>query len=295
VGLNKTTLLGQNGGNEPTLLLKERPMSYNTLWQVPDDLWNEIEPLLPPAKALGTVGNPALPQRKVLNGILYVLRTGCQWKSLRTEWFGASSSVHTYFQTWQQVGVWQKVFERVLRYYDKTQHIQWQWQAIDSKSVAAPLGGEKTGKNPTDRGKLGSKRHLLTDGRGAPLAVVVSGANVNEVTCTLDVLDALVVERPQRTYRVHHLCGDKGYDSDALRQAVTERQYQVHFGRRWPKVTQVPPSRRDPARRWVIERTLSWQNDFRSLRTRWAKKADNWLALIHFACALVLWQMCATL
>lgn len=268
-------------------------MSYNTLWQVPDDLWLRIEPLLPPAKPAGTVGHPALPQRQVLNGLLYVLRTGCQWKSLPKEWFGASSSLHAYFQAWQQAGVWQGVFQLLVRYYDKRKRIQWRWQALDSKSVAAPLGGEKTGKNPTDRGKLGSKRHILTDARGAPLAVVVSGANAPDLTCTLAVLDALIVERPNRIYQVHHLCADKGYDSDPLRQAVTERHYRVHFGRRWAQVIEVPAARRHPARRWVVERTLSWQNDFRSLRTRWAKKADNWLALIHFACALVLWRMSA--
>jgi putative transposase len=268
-------------------------MSYNTKWQVPRDMWVQIEPLLPAPKPPGTVGHPALPQRKVVNGILYVLRTGCQWKSLPKEWFGASSSLHTYFQAWQAAGIWQRIFQMMLRHYDKVKGIQWRWQAIDSKSVAAPLGREKTGKNPTDRGKLGSKRHILTDARGAPLAVVVSAANVNDLTCALAVLDAQVVKPPQRLYRVHHLCGDKGYDSDDLRQAVTERHYRVHFGRRWPTVTEVPARRRHPARRWVVERTLSWQNNFRSLRTRWAKKTDNWLALIHFACALVLWDMSA--
>lgn len=269
-------------------------MSYNTVWRVPDDLWLRIERLLPSQKPAGTPGRPALPQRRVLNGILYVLRTGCQWKSLPKEWFGASSSLHTYFQTWQRLGVWQRVFQVLLRHYDKVQHIQWRWQALDSKSVAAPLGGEKTGKNPTDRGKLGSKRHILTDARGAPLAVVVSGANAHDLTCALAVLDALMVQRPQRLYRVHHLCADKAYDADDLRQAIHERQYQVHIGRRGVELTAVPAHRRHPARRWVVERTLSWQNDFRALRTRWAKKANNWLALIHFACALVLWRMSAT-
>jgi putative transposase len=268
-------------------------MSYNTLWRMTDDLWVRIEPLLPTAKQPGTVGQPALSQRRVLNGILHVLRTGCQWKSLPKEMFGASSSLHTYFQAWQKAGVWQRIFQLLLRHYAKVKGIQWRWQAIDSKSVAAPLGGEKTGKNPTDRGKLGSKWHLLTDARGAPLAAVVSAANVNEVTCTLDVLDALVVARPERIYRVHHLCGDKGYDSEALRQAVTERHYRVHFARRWPTASKVAATRRHPARRWVVERTFAWQNKFRSLRTRWAKKADNWLALIHFASALVLWKMSA--
>jgi putative transposase len=260
---------------------------------VPSHLWLLIEHLLPPDKAKGAVGRPALPNRQVLDGILHVLRTGCQWKSLDKDWFGASSSLHDRFQTWQRQGVWAKLFQLLLRHYDKVKHIQWRWQALDSKSVAAPLGGEKTGKNPTDRGKLGSKRHILTDARGAPLAVVVSGANAHDKTCALAVLDAIMIERPERVYRVHHLCADKGYDYDDVRQALVERHYRVHIRARGTELVEVPPTKRHPARRWVVERTLSWQNDFRALRTRWAKKAANWLALIHFACVLVLWRMSA--
>lgn len=266
-------------------------MSYNTLWTVTDALWFRLMRILPPDKAYGTPGRPALPNRQVLDGILYVLRTGCQWKSLKTEWFGASSSLHARFQAWQKAGLWQKVFEMLLRYYHQRCRIQWKWQAIDSKSVAAPLGGEKTGKNPTDRGKLGSKRHLLVDARGAPLAIVVSGANAHDKTCAVAVLDTVALPRPKTTYRVHHLCGDKGYDYDDIRQAAIERQYHVHIKERGVELQPVPLEQRYPARRWVVERTLSWQNDFRSLRTRWAKKADNWLAMIQFASALVLWRM----
>ena len=145
-------------------------MSYNTLWNLTDSLWFMIARLLPPDKAPGTPGRPALPNRRVLDGILYVLRTGCQWKSLKREWFGASSSLHARFQAWQKTGLWQQMFEVFVRDYHQRRGIQWTWQALDSKSVAAPLGGEQTGKNPTDRGKLGSKRHILVDGRGAPLA-----------------------------------------------------------------------------------------------------------------------------
>ena len=268
-------------------------MTYNTLWRVPNHLWLLIEPLLPPDKPRGTPGRPALPNRQVVDGILYVLRTGCQWKSLDKDWFGASSSLHARFQAWQRTGVWAKLFQLLLRHYDKVKHIQWRWQALDSKSVAAPLGGEKTGKNPTDRGKLGSKRHILTDARGAPLAVVVSSANAHDKTCAVAVLEAVIIERPKRVYRVHHLCADKGYDYDDVRQAIFERHYQVHIRARGPELIEVPADKRHPARRWVVERTLSWQNDFRALRTRWAKQADNWLALIHFACALVLWRMSA--
>src|SRR5215470_8892105 len=104
--------------NQP---VKECAMSYNTLWTVPDSLWLLIERLLPPEKALGTPGRPALRHRRVINGILYVLRTGCQWKSLRTEWFGASSSLHDRYQMWCQAGIWKKIFQMLLRFYDKRQ------------------------------------------------------------------------------------------------------------------------------------------------------------------------------
>lgn len=84
------------------------------------------------------------------------------------------------------------------------------------------------------------------------------------------------------------ICADKGYDYDDVRQGVLERHYQAHTKQRRVQVTEIPAEKRHPARRRVVERTLSWQNDFCSLHTRCAKKANNWLALIEFACALVL-------
>ncbi len=269
-------------------------MSYTTLWNMPDPLWVKIAPILPPDKPHGTVGRPAIPNRQALNGMLYVLRTGCQWKSLKKEWFGASSSIHDRYQAWRAAGLFARIFQVMLEYYDHIKRIQWRWQAIDSKLVPAPLGGEKTGRNPTDRGKLGSKRHILVDARGAPLAIVISPANAHDKTCVLEVLDAVSVPRPQRKYRVHHLCADKGYDYVDIRQAIYERRYHVHIKARGLQVEELPIQKRHPARRWVVERTLSWQNDFRSLRTRWSKKADNWLAFVQLASALVLWRMATT-
>ena len=187
-------------------------MSYTTIWEIPDELWDRIEPLLPPEKPSRSAGRPALPNRQVMNGILHVLRTGCQWKSLKKEWFGASSSLHARFQAWQTSGLFAQLFRELVLYYQRRKRIYWRWQSIDSKSVPAPLGGEKTGKNPTDRGKLGSKRHILVDGRGAPLAVIVTGAQVHDSTCAIDLLDRTVVPRPTTQYRVHHLCADKGYE-----------------------------------------------------------------------------------
>ena len=87
--------------------------------------------------------------------------------------------------------------------------ISWKWQSIDGAIVKAPLAQETVGPNPTDRGKKGSKRHLLVDGRGVPLSLLVSGANRHDVTQLEIVLDEIVIERPDDIEQ--HLCADKGY------------------------------------------------------------------------------------
>ena len=271
-------------------------MSYTTLWELPDDLWRKIERLLPPDKPVGSVGRPALPNRQVVNGILFVLRSGCQWKGLKKEWYGASSSLHARFQDWCEAGVWKKIYRMMVKYYHKKRRIQWTWQAVDSKLVATPLGGDQSGPNPTDRAKAGSKRHLWVDQRGAPLAIYISAANLNDHLAVIDLLQQLSLPRPKTPDLVQHVCADKAYDSEPLRQQLRQRHFQPHFRKRNFGTAPPPPAleaEKHPARRWVVERTLSWQNDFRSLRVRWAKKSSNWLALLYFASALILWRMCA--
>ena len=93
-----------------------------------------------------------------------------QWKSIEKEWFKASSCVlHERFQTWQTQGLFEKLFKKMVKHYARERQIGWRWQSVDSMMSPAPLGGSQTGKNPTDRGKSGSKVHLLVDERGAPV------------------------------------------------------------------------------------------------------------------------------
>ncbi len=212
-------------------------MSYTTLWEIPDELWEKIEPLLPAEKPAGSVGRPALPNRRVLNGILFVLRTGCQWKGLKKEWFGASSSLHARFQAWQEAGIWKKIYREMVKYYHQKRRIQWRWQAVDSKLVPAPLGGEQTGPNPTDRRKMGSKRHLWVDQRGAPLALLLSSANTNDHLVVMDLFEQLIVPRPKTKYRVHHVCADKAYELGASPKPVTPTELPTAFSQArvsWP-------------------------------------------------------------
>jgi transposase len=123
-----------------TTLKKQRHL--RTIWRIPDDLWAELEPLLPPEKPPGTPGRPVVPFRHVIDGILYVLRTGCQWKALPRE-YGSGSTCHRRFQTWVQTGIFEKLWTVVLLRYDEVRGLQWKWQSLDSAMVKAPLGGRR--------------------------------------------------------------------------------------------------------------------------------------------------------
>jgi putative transposase len=231
----------------------------------------------------------------VLNGIWYVLWTGCQWKAVHKDWFGVSSRVlHERFPTWQQNGIFAQIMTMMVKFYNKRRKIKWKWQALDSKSVPSPLGGTQTGKNPTDRGKQGAKLHLLVDKRGMPLAIHITGANDHDKWSADELIISIVVKRPKQ--KKQHLCADKGYDYNDVHEFVEQARYIAHIKHRRrrgePLVEDcpIPGETRYPARRWVVERTLSWLTKRRSIRVRWCKKFENWKAFVQFACAHILFN-----
>lgn len=264
-------------------------------FRVPRPLWRQFKKCLPkPACSSQYGGRPRLPDRTVLNAIWYVLWTGCQWKALHRDWFGVcASTAHARFQSWQRLGVFKKLMKRLAKYYGKKRNIKWKWQSLDSKNFPAPLGGEGTGRNPTDRGKQGSKLHLLVDKRGAPLSVTVTGANSHDKTAAVDVIVSLYLKRPCQK---QHLCADAAYDAADVRDFVILEGYTPHIklNKRRSKVSAPRIGLGEvahPARRWVVERTLSWLTKRRSVRTRWSKCSANWLAFVRFACAHILLNM----
>lgn len=180
----------------------------------------------------------------------------------------------------------------MLRVYGRTRHIQWRWRAADSRRVPAPLGGELSGPNPTDRSKQGVKIHLLVDQHGAPLAMVLTGANRHDATQLLVLVDGQLMAGP-----AYHLCADKAYDSATLRANLHARGSTPHIRFRRPRNTPAEVPHRAPgepvypARRWVVERTFAWLAKPRSLRTCWAKTIDTWAAFVMLACCHILARM----
>ena len=131
-------------------------------WEVSDEFWSRVEPLLPPtpgrdktqhyARAAGA-GRKRKEARLVFEAIVYVLRTGCQWKALPAERFGSASAIHKRFLEWAKAGVFMRLWQAGLAEYDEMEGIAWRWQSIDGTMVKAPLAQESVGPNPTDRGK----------------------------------------------------------------------------------------------------------------------------------------------
>ena len=131
-------------------------------WEVSDEFWLRVESLLPLAagrdkrrrytRAAGG-GRKRKNARLVFEAIVYVLRTGCQWKALPAERFGSASAVHKRFLEWAKAGVFLHIWQTGLAEYDEMEGIAWRWQSIDGAMVKAPLAQESVGPNPTDRGK----------------------------------------------------------------------------------------------------------------------------------------------
>lgn len=145
---------------------------------------------------------------------------------------------------------------------------------------------KKTGRNPTDRGKQGVKRSLMTDANGLPLALVVSGANTHDIKLVEETLDSLQTGRPGYSLR---LCMDKGYEAEWLENSLKARRYEPHIQSR-KEESEALKNTGFKAHRWVVERTHSWMNRFRRVLTRWEKKVENYEAMLHFACSMIVWN-----
>lgn len=223
-----------------------------------------------------------------MEGILYVLLTGIPWRLLPPQ-FGPPSTLFDRFQQWSATGLFERLWEQALLTYDEEVGIQWTWQAMDGALTKAPLGGEVTGPNPTDRAKSGGKRSLLTDGNGIPLAVVLAPANRHDIKLFEATLEARHVLPPAVS---QHLCLDKGYDSAAVRATARAYLFTPHIRPIGEEPRRTERNRKRKPRRWVVERTHAWMNRFRRLWVRWERKVRNHAGFVALACALIVWRAC---
>jgi len=202
-----------------------------TIWEVPDSLWERIKPLIDKLDPPKATGRPRQDARRILDGIIFRFRTGCQWNHMPRV-YGDDSTIHRTFQHWQRLGLFKQIWAILVEECDELGGVNWEWQAADAAMGKARMGGDQIGPNPTDRGKNGTKRSLVTDGGGGPLGVVVAPANMHDTKLLDQTLEAIVVERPQPTPEApQHLCLDKGYDNPTGDATVSKHGYVGHVRR----------------------------------------------------------------
>ena len=129
---------------------------------------------------------------------------------------------------------------------------------------------------------------MLTEAKGIPVGLAVDGANRHDMKLFRSTVEAIPVPRPTPTpEQPQGLCLDKGYDFDEVRQTLREFGFTAHIRGRGEEARAIQREAGFKARRWVVERTHSWMNRFRHILIRWDKHADNYIAFLHFACALI--------
>jgi transposase len=190
-----------------------------------------------------------------MDAIFFVLRTGCQWAALDATGICKHSSAHRRFQEWTSAGVFVNLWAQGLQEYDELKGLDWEWLSMDGAMTKAPLGGERTGKNPTDRGELGTKRSLLVEANGVPVGLAVEGANRHDKKVAEATLESIPVGRPEPTAgKPQGMCLDKGYDYDDTRELVREFGFTAHVRARGEEAKELKREAGEKARRWVVER-----------------------------------------
>jgi transposase len=238
-----------------------------------DQQWAFIQPLLPPS---APTGRPRANDRRTIEGILYILLTGCRWQDLPRD-YGAPTTVWRRLKHWGELGVWEHIWRAALEALDRAGELDWSIAFLDGSFVPAKNGGAGVGL--TRKGK-GTKWMLVVDGDGLPLGFHLASANLAEVRLAEQTLASIRVRRVRGRpkQRPAKLVADRGYDSKAFRQALRRRGIAMC----------IPPKRRpaswrakrgrpvvarkdDYRRRYTVERSFAWLGTYRRLLIRWER------------------------
>lgn len=222
-------------------------------------------------------------KRKVVRGIFWILDNGAKWKDLPPE-FGARATVHRWFQRWVREGVFERIMRDAGRIVEEKDGYRLYECFIDGTFSKARGGGDGIGNTRVGKGV---KIMVLVDARGLPVAVDTMSAQPHECKLVQQLFDFMLTsELPER------IIGDKAYDSDALDDALAQQGVEMiaphRNSRKFENRTQDGRSMRRYSRRWTVERTISWFQNFRRLSIRYEKTSLLFQGFLHFACSMLL-------
>ncbi|MER6979881.1 IS5 family transposase [Streptomyces carpinensis] len=261
---------------------------------VPDELWALFRRVVPPTEVKRPQGGGRrrAGDRETLAAIIFVATSGCTWRQLPPVFGPAWPTVYRRFAQWSRERVWARLHRVILDELGARGELG--LVAVRARLRQRPGGkrGPLTGPNLTDRGKPGSKIHLITDRNGLPLSLGISGANMHDSLGLKPLVRGIPPVRSRRGPRRRRpakLHADKGYDYDHLRRWLRKRGIRHRIARKG-----IESSTRLGRHRWVVERTASWLAGCRRLHRRYERKAEHFLAFVGIAAALINYRRLTT-
>lgn len=258
--------------------------------RVVDAAWKAVEPLLPAhisrPHPLGT-HRQRISDRECFVGLLQRLVTGCSWDVAARLCNAGETTLRSRRTEWLQAGVFDDLVKVALDAYDNEIGLELKNVAIDGSSHKAPFGGERTGPNPTDRGKQGWKWSVATDSNGIPVGWVIDGANRHDSKLLIPTLADVVDRGHFGDIEILHL--DRGYDSGVSRQNCAEMGIpQAVIAEKRKIGTEVKNVFAPLGQRWPVERTNSWLSNFGQMRRNTDRFVKQRLGQFAMAVAMII-------
>lgn len=259
--------------------------------EVRDVVWQAIEPLIPRPVDNHPLGchRRRASDRDCFDVMVVRLATGCSFEDAERLCGKkvSDTTVRARRDEWIAAGLLDEVLEEALDGYDKMIGLDLSEVALDGSLHKSPAGGEGTGKNPTDRGKLGWKWSIVTDTNGIPFGWAIDGANRNDSALLAPTLDDA---------QSHWLLGeietiwlDRGYDSDVTRERLAERfLHDAVIAKKRKRGSKAPKTNQPMGLRWPVERTNSWLSNFGQLRRNTDRKTIHRVAQLSLAVVFII-------
>jgi len=262
-----------------------------TIRRADDERWAVVAGVLAESDPPHRGHRPRIDPRRALDGIVYHLRAGCRWAAPPARSSATTARCAARCSGGPPAACSDRLWGTLVNARATTSTTRGGLGVAELRlrHDQGPARGDQVGPNPTDRAKAGTKRGVPTEGDGGPLAVVVAPANRHDALLLGDGLERVAAEPPRPLREAgQHLCLDKAFDgtpSDATARVYGHEPHVRRIGEE--KLDAASGETRCPARRWVVERTISWPNRCRAILVRWAKRSENYLALNKLACALL--------
>jgi transposase len=230
---------------------------------------------------------PRISDRDCFEAILFRLVTGCSWDVAGRLGKGSETTLRRRRDEWVAAGVFQRLVEEAINGFDKVIGLDLSEVSVDGSLHKAPMGGEGTGPNPTDRGKTGWKWSVATDANGVPIGWVTEGANRNDSILLAPTLDD--IDKRGLLADIETLWLDRGYDSELTRTRLVERGITDAMIAKKRKPGSATGTKRQPmGLRWPVERTNSWLSNFGQMRRNTDRFTGHRLAQFALAVALII-------